>query len=364
MLEPHSRNNPGGRHGGDLRGMINHLRYISDMGFTALWLNPVQINDMPKYSYHGYAITDHYRIDPRLGSMDDYTELVSRCHASGIRVIMDLIFNHCGTEHWFIKDPPSKDWVHYPDTFIRTNYRSSAITDPHASQYDRDQMLRGWFDELMPDINQNNPFLERYLTQNTLWWIENTGIDGIRMDTQPYPYKEMMSRWAARVRDEYPWFSIVGETWMDEPSMAGYYQETSRNFDGYNSKIPYITDFPLHKALRDGLNEKEGWSTGMGRIYNALAQDFLYFDPYKNLIFADNHDVTRVFSSMGEDIDRWKMAMAFILTCRGIPAIYYGTELLMTGSDNYESFRADFPGGWPGDTVNAFIDKGLTPMQL
>lgn len=365
MLETSDRRNPSGRHGGDIKGITDHLSYIKDLGATAVWINPLLENNNQAYTYHGYAITDFYKVDPRYGSNADYVSLVNSAHKSGLKVIMDMVFNHCGINHWFIKDLPMKGWIHEFPALTRSNFRAESLTDPHASEYDRNRMITGWFDNNMPDLDQRNPFLKKYLIQNSIWWIEYSGIDGIRMDTQPYPYKEIIAEWANRVTEEYPGFKIVGEAWMQRESMTAFYQKDTKFGNGYNSGIQYITDFPLYNAVTRAFTENEGWSEGMARIYYVLSQDFLYTNPYGLLIFADNHDLNRFYTSINEDLSAYKLAMAFLLTTRGIPMIYYGTEFLMEGEEHkgHGEIRKDFPGGWPGDTTDYFSGKGMTPDQ-
>jgi glycosidase len=360
MREKADRNNPNGRHGGDLKGIIDNLDYISDMGFTALWLNPYQENNNPEYSYHGYAITDFYNTDPRIGTNEDYLELVELSHQKGIKVIMDYILNHSSLYHWFIEDLPADNWIHQHEEFTYSNFRGSAISDPYASEYDLNQMLTGWFDRHMPDLDQRNELLSTYLIQNTIWWIEYSGIDGIRLDTQPYPYKEMVADWAERIFYEYPKFNVVGEAWLQKEALTAYFQETSRG-KYYNSNIPSITDFPLHGAINNGLRDSEGWNTGLYAIYYTLAQDFVYPDPFKNVIFLDNHDVDRFSFLTNQDMALYKMGVAMILTMRGIPQVYYGTELLMDGDKNrgHGYIRQDYPGGWENDEISAFTGEGL-----
>ncbi len=365
MLEAADRGNPSGRHGGDIKGIVDHLPYIKDLGVTALWINPLLENNNKAFTYHGYAITDFYNIDPRYGSNSDYVNLVEKAHQQGIKVIMDMVFNHCGINHWFINDLPMKGWIHEFEEFTRSNFRAETLTDPYVAETDKDKMLQGWFDTNMPDLDQRNPYLKNYLIQNSIWWIEYSGIDGIRMDTQPYPYKEMMSEWAKRVLKEYPYFNIVGEAWMQKESMTAYYQKDAKLGNGYNSNIPSITDFPLYNAITKAFTEPEGWSEGMARLYYVLAQDFLYTNSRYNLIFADNHDLNRFYSSINKDFDAFRMAMTFLLTTRGIPAIYYGTEFLMEGEEHkgHGEIRKDFPGGWAGDTLNLFTAQGRNQQQ-
>lgn len=365
MSEASDRNNPDGRHGGDIEGIMNHLDYIRDMGFTTLWINPLLENNQPRYSYHGYAITDFYRIDSRFGSNADYRRLVHMAGEKGMKVLKDMILNHCGHHHWWMNDLPASDWINQWDTFTRTTYRISTQLDPHAAYADHAQMAHGWFDTNMPDLNQRNRLLSQYLMQNAVWWIEYSGIRGIRMDTQPYSDRNFMSDWARYIRDEYPDFLIIGEAWTGIPALISYYQGGGRNHDGYDSNIPSVFDFASYDAIRAGLTEDDGWSSGLMRLYDVLAQDFLYANPYNLAVFADNHDVSRIFSVLGEDPDLLKMALTFIFTTRGIPQMYYGTELLMPGweHDGHGHIREDFPGGWSGDTLNAFLPEGRNSQQ-
>lgn len=364
MLQTVNRQEPFARHGGDLKGISNHLGYLADLGVTALWLNPVLDNNQPKESYHGYAITDFYKVDPRFGNNAQYVQLVNDAHTRGIKVIMDMVFNHCGSEHWFIKDLPTKDWIHQFAEFTRSNYRLSTAVDPYVSQYDRDKMLMGWFDHHMPDINQHNPLMANYLIQNSLWWIEYAGLDGIRMDTHPYPYKDFMAQWASTVLAEYPNFNIVGEIWAGQVQYEAYWQQQSRNKDGYQGNLPSATDFTLSFALNAAFNEQDGWDTGLAKIYYALTEDMGYTHPYNNVTFLDNHDVTRFATSVGGDPSKMKMGIATLLTTRGTPQLFYGTEILMAGpGNNHGVLRGDFPGGWKNDAVSVATNTGLTPDQ-
>jgi len=365
MLEQANRSNPNGRHGGDLKGISDHLDYIKDLGATGIWLNPFLENNQPAYSYHGYSITDLYRVDPRYGSNEDFRNLISRAHNMGLKLMMDMINNHIGSGHWWMKDLPSADWVHQFSEFTRTNYRASTLMDPYAANVDKNLMEKGWFDRTMPDLNQSNPLVETYLTQNSLWWIANFGIDGIRMDTYPYPEKNMMSRWAKRVTDEFPGFFIVGEVWYQQEALTAYWSHDKVNSDGYQSNLPSVTDFPLSLSTHRAFNEPDSWSDGMARLYQVLSQDFLYPDPFANVIFLDNHDLTRYYTQTGMNPDIYKMALSFILTTRGIPQFYYGTEIVMQGDKNKGDgfLRGDLPGGWNGDTKNAFTDQNLTPDE-
>ena len=365
MIEKANRANPDGRHGGDISGIINHLDYIKDLGFTTIWCNPLVENNYPEYSYHGYAITDFYNIDRRFGTNDDYVQLVEKSHERNLKVIMDMVFNHCCISNYLIIDPPQPDWFHQFPEFTKSNFRASTISDPHASAYDRNKMLTGWFDKHMADLNQNNLFLAKYLIQNSIWWIEYAGIDGIRVDTQPYSFKEFIADWSKAIFDEYPNFNVLGESWLQKESITGYFQKDAVNQDGYNSNIPSVTDFPTHYAISNAFNEKDTWTEGLARLYYVLTQDFVYASPENNLVFCDNHDLDRYYTSLGEDLNKWKMGITYILTTRGIPMVYYGTEILMTGKEEegHGFIREDFPGGWAEDPVNVFTSAGRTPDQ-
>ncbi len=362
MLETADKTKPDGRHGGDLNGIIDHLDYFNELGVTTLWINPVLENNMPDYSYHGYAITDFYKVDPRLGSNEEYRLLIQLAHKRGLRIVKDMVFNHFGTNHWWMNDLPMSDWIHQWPEFTRSNYRSGTLTDPYASQWDKDLMLKGWFDHSMADLNQDNPFVAEYLIQNSIWWIEYAGLDGIRMDTYPYSGKRFMAEWMQRIRNEYPDFSVVGEVWLNTTPQVAYWMNDAHNSDSFNSYLDYVFDFPLKYALAEAFNEENGWSSGIARLYESLCLDFLYPYPQQLVVFADNHDTDRIFSVLKHDIRKFKMAMAFLMTVRGIPQIYYGTEILMTGWEHqgHGFIREDFPGGWMHDSVNAFTQTGLT----
>jgi neopullulanase len=366
MKEKPDRNNKGGRHGGDISGIVQSLDYLADMGFTAVWVNPVLENDMPEYSYHGYSTTDFYNVDPRFGSNEEYRQLAVEAQKRGIKIIMDMIVNHCGSEHWWMKDLPAADWLNFQDGFVGTIHRKSVLQDPYVSKADHQLMVDGWFVPTMPDLNQRNPLLAKYLIQNTLWWIEYAGLSGIRMDTYPYPDKEFMRDWTCAVMEEYPAFNIVGEEWTENPAWVAYWQKDKQNRDGYTSCLPGLMDFPLQGALRRGLTEPEGWSEGLMRMYEMLANDFLYANPANFVVFPDNHDMSRFYTQVNEDFDLFKMGMVYIYTMRGIPQIYYGTEILMTnpGTEDHGIIRSDFPGGWLQDSINAFTGVGLSTQQL
>ncbi|HEX5168951.1 MAG TPA: glycoside hydrolase family 13 protein [Cyclobacteriaceae bacterium] len=360
LKEGKNRAFAGGRHGGDLQGVISKINYMEDLGITALWLNPVIENDMKEYSYHGYAITDYYKVDPRYGTNELYKKLADELHAKDMKIIMDMVFNHCGLEHWWMKDMPFPDWVHdYPDYKI-TNYSISSLSDPHAAGADQKQMERGWFVPQMPDLNHDNAFLATYLIQNSIWWIEYAGLDGIRMDTYPYNKKEFMSRWAQKIHEEYPTFYLVGETWVENESLEARWSYRGPDYKGdFNTNMNSMTDFPLcfsiHKAFK-----KEG---NVMDLYRVLSQDFLYYDAGLNKTFADNHDMDRIFAVLGEDLDKFKLATTFLFTTRGIPQLYYGTEILMKGHGEHGIIREDFPGGWTGDSRNAFTESGRTDAE-
>lgn len=364
MLQGTDRKNPFGRHGGDLKGIQDNLDYIEKIGATALWINPVQENNQSKESYHGYAITDFYKIDPRFGTNEQYVTLVDECHKRGIKMIMDMVFNHCGSEHWFIKDLPAHDWIHQFSEFTRSNYRLSTAIDPYASAYDVTKMQQGWFDHHMPDLNQHNPLLATYLIQNTIWWIEYAQLDGIRVDTHPYPYKDFMATWTKSVMTEYPNFNIVGEVWEERVLLESYWQKDSKNRDGYEGHLPSVTDFTISSALNTAFNENDGWDTGTMRIYYALIQDHAYTDPFNNVIFLDNHDVSRYATTTGGDVRKIKMGLAALATLRGIPQLFYGTEIAIPGDGgNHGLLRADMPGGWKGDSTNVFTKTRISNEQ-
>ncbi len=365
MLEKADRTNPHGRHGGDIEGITNNLDYLQKLGVTAIWNTPLLENNMPAYSYHGYAITDFYKVDPRFGTNQSYRTMVDEAHEKGIKVVMDMVFNHFGTGHLWMKDLPEKDWVNQWSEFTRSNYRGGVITDPYRSQYDETKMANGWFDVTMADLNQKNPYVAQYLIQNSIWWVEYAGLDGIRQDTYPYPDKEFMAKWMRELRFEYPNINVVGEAWINYVPQISYWLENNHNSDGYNSALTNVFDFPLMMAIQKALTEGEGWDTGLARLYEILSQDFLYSDPSKIITFADNHDIERIYQVVKTPANI-KMAMGFLATTRGIPLVYYGTEAL-SDRGNLEGDpgkRKDFPGGWAGDSVNFFTQKNLSSDQV
>lgn len=366
MLEKADRNDPTKRQGGDIQGVMNHLDYIKNLGMTAIWFTPMFENDMPpEYgAYHGYAATDLYKVDRRFGSNETYKKLVDKVHANGMKVIMDMIHNHIGDRHWWMKDLPAKDWVHDFEKQGQTNFRGAVASDPYASQYDKDKLTKGWFVKEMPDLNQKNPLLADYLIQNTIWWIEFSGIDGIRMDTYVYPDKDYMARWAKEVLATYPNFNIVGEAWVNTVPHEGFWQyDNPGTDDGYNSHLPSVTDFQFSFAAHDAFTQDFGWKEGLSKLYYLFAQDAVYADPMKNVIFLDNHDMSRFYEQISKNKAYFKMAYAFLMTARGIPQVYYGTELMMghehRGGDD-EGWRQAMPGGWPDDERSIFTKNGRT----
>lgn len=360
------------RHGGDIKGITNNLDYVDNMGFTAIWSTPLLTNDMKESSYHGYAITDLYQPDPRFGTMDEYIELAKKANEKGIKIIMDMVANHIGSEHWWMKDLPTNNWVNYQKEFLEgntiiTNHRRTTNQDIYASKKDKDLMTEGWFVSAMPDLNQRNPLLAKYLIQNSIWWVENLDLGGIRQDTYPYPDKEFMANWAGEIMKEYPNFSIVAEEWSTNPLLVGYWQKGAKNKDGYKSNMRSSMDFPMQKNIVDALNEDETWGTGFVKMYEGLANDFHYSSPTDIMIFPDNHDMSRIFTQLNEDLSNTKMAVGYMLTLPRIAQIYYGTEILMNDTakpGDHGLIRTDFPGGWANDKVNAFTGKGLSKDQL
>ncbi len=363
-----NRKAEGGRHGGDLRGLINSLDYLAAMGYTAIWPTVVLENDMPAYSYHGYAITNHYKIDPRFGTLDEYRELAAKARQKGIKLIFDEVLNHTGTNYWWMQDLPFKNWLNYPDSPVRTNHRRTVNQDVYASTYDKALMSKGWFDTTMPDMNGENQFLANYLIQSSIWWIETGQLGGLRQDTYGYSDKKLLEQWSCRIRNEYPNFSMVGEEWSLNPLITSYWQAGKKNADGYQSCLTSVMDFPLQAALVEALKERgtPDSDQGLTKLYEALANDFAYANPTTNLIMGDNHDMDRLYTQLDEDVALMKMALTYLLTIRGIPQIYYGTEVLMknTGFHKHDGLiRSDFPGGWQGDSVNAFTGAGLSAEQ-
>ena len=371
------RSQPSLRHGGDLNGIREHLDYFCDLGVTALWLTPVLENDSPDSkngfsTYHGYATTDYYKVDPRFGSNEDYRRLVDEAHAKGLKVVMDMIFNHSGFEHPWTKDMPSKDWLNTPEwlkdeqkgKYLQTSYKLTPVKDPYASKIDLKETTEGWFVPTMPDLNQHNPHLMRYLIQNSIWWIETVGIDGIRMDTYPYAYADAMAQWMKELNEEYPYFNTVGETWVTEPAYTAAWQKDSK-LSKDNSYLKTVMDFSFFDKLNQAKNEEtDAWWNGLNRIYGSFVYDYLYPNPSSVMAFIDNHDTDR-FLGNGRDTLALKQALALLLTVKRIPQIYYGTEILMNGTKEVTdgNVRKDFPGGFPGDQHNAFTKEGRTKAE-
>jgi len=390
------RSQPSLRHGGDLNGIREHLDYFKELGVTALWLTPVLENDSPDtpngYStYHGYATTDYYRVDPRFGTNADYRRLCDEAHQKGLKVVMDMIFNHSGFEHPWTSDLPSKDWLNTPEwlseqqsgrdpmtgftansdgsepkksAYLQTSYKLTPVKDPYASEVDLKETVEGWFVPSMPDLNQRNPHLMRYLIQNSIWWIETVGIDGIRMDTYPYAYADAMAQWMKELDDEYPNFNTVGETWVTEPAYTAAWQKDSK-LSEHNSYLKTVMDFSFFDKLSQAKHEEtDAWWQGLNRLYNSFVYDYLYPNPKSVMAFIDNHDTDR-FLGNGRDSLMLKQALALLLTVQRIPQLYYGTEILMNGTKEVTdgNVRKDFPGGFPGDTHNAFTREGRTRAE-
>ncbi len=351
-----------GRHGGDLQGMIDHLDYIASLGATTIWSTPLLVDDEPQQSYHGYACGDYYHIDPRYGSNDLFCTYVEECHKRDLKVVMDIVTNHCGISHWWMKDLPFADWIHQFPEFTRTNNLFSTNMDPNASKYDLEIQESGWFDYSMPDMNLNNPFLLQYFKQWAIWWIEYSGLDGLRVDTYPYNEKEPMSEWCKAVVAEYPNINIVGECWTGSIPQLAYWQGGNLNKDGFDSHLPSIMDFPLRDAICAALpTDSLRWGEGMIRLYDVLSHDFVYHDLQKMMIFSGNHDTERIGDIVKKNPARAKLSMALLATMRGIPQILYGEELMLTSSDlrmGHGGLRVDMPGGWPEDKVNCFTEEG------
>ena len=339
------------RHGGDLRGIQNHFDYIKQLGATAIWPTPVVENDMPKASYHGYAVTDCYQIDPRYGTNAEYGQFVRAAHASGLKVVQDIVLNHWGSYHHLFLDKPAADWFHAWPSFTRSNYNAYALNDPHGSAYDRKRYNDGWFDTTMPDVNQANPQVATYLIQNFLWWVESTGLDGYRIDTYPYSDPQFLMAWGRAIMEEYPKLTLYGEAWEGSTAEQAFYaQNIMQPVAGFKSNLPGVLDFITTFAIADAL--KDG---NLEHLYQSMQSDWLYVDATRNVTFLDNHDMSRFYSVIGENFNKYKMGLAWLLTLRGIPQLYYGTEVLMKNfSDPDGKVREDFPGGWAGDKLNYF----------
>ncbi|OYU97059.1 MAG: alpha-amylase [Bacteroidetes bacterium B1(2017)] len=369
MLEPRcARDTMGARHGGDIQGIINHIDYFQDLGVTTLWLNPTLVNDQPAYSYHGYALTDHYLTDPRLGSNETYKKLADELHKRSMKLMMDLVPNHIGSKHWMMLDMPDDNFVNQWPEFTRTNYRATTHFDPYASEYDKKKMVDGWFDNQMPDVNERTPWVATYLMQSYLWWINYAGIDAFRIDTYSYNDYAFMDQCLAYIQKEYPDFYSTGEIWEQGGvlNMAYFTENNGFKKSPPSSHLTSAKDFQLYWSILDALNNKPEWDKGLAKVYNTLTHDGLYNNPNMNLTFLDNHDLNRYFTEIKEDFSKWKIGMGILLTTRGVPSIYYGTEVLQTNAmprKNDGQIRMDFVGGWPTDTLTKFTVAGRTAQE-
>ena len=358
------RSNLGERHGGDLKGVIEKVPYIADLGCTALWITPFYDNNDTQFSYPHYSAGDYYKVDPRMGTNEDYKNLADSCHKYGVKLIIDVVPNHCGSAHWWCGDLPAENWFHKWPNFTGSNYRMTAWTDPHASDIDKKILQDGWFAGNMPDLDLTNPELFRYLSQAYIWWIEYADVDGIRVDTYPYNDINVAANWIKTFRDEYPNMNIVGECWVKSPLEISYYQSGNNNKDGFDSQLPSVMDFVLKDHLHAAFNERESWDFGMARFYAHYAQDFAYPDVDNIMNFLDNHDIDRFSTAVKRDAKKYKMGIAMLITTRGYPQIYAGTEIMIDGiPGNYEGHRFDFPGGWAEDERNAFTKEGRTDVE-
>jgi glycosidase len=365
MADKLDRGNGGGRHGGDIQGVIDHLDYIASMGFTQLWPTPLVENDMPAYSYHGYAATDHYKIDARYGTNEDYKRLSAEAKKRGIGIIQDVVLSHIGTGHWWLKDMPMPDWTNHPGKFTPTKHHRVSVQDPYAAKDDQQNFTTGWFSPGMPDMNQTNPMVANYLIQNNIWWIEYAGLSGLRIDTYGYSDGAFLTEYTRRLMKEYPNLNMVGEEWHKSPAVVSHWQKGKVNFNGYVSYLPSLMDFPVSEAMRGALAGTDNW-VGFNDVYETLSMDYLYPNAGNLVLFDGNHDMARIYSVVGEDADLVKLNLVFLMTAPRIPQFYYGTEILMTSETkerNDASYRHDFPGGWSGDKVNAFSGQGLSAKQ-
>lgn len=369
VTEKGDRNNPGGRHGGDIEGIIKNLDYIKELGATAIWPTPLCEDNDKRYSYHTYGQSDIYKIDPRFGTNDDYLRLSSELHKRDMKLIMDYVTNHWGAEHWMVKDLPTYDWLHQFPGYAQTNYRMTTQFDTNASDIDSKMCMDGWFVKSMPDLNQSNPLMLTYLIQNAIWWIEYADLDGFRVDTFSYNDKVGIAKWTKSITDEYPYFNIVGEVWMQNQAHMAYWQKDSKigAIENFNSNLPSVMDFTLLNALTTVLNEdKAAWNKGMINVYENFTNDFLYPNVNNIMTFVENHDTNRFNTVYKNDFKKYQIAMAMIATVRGIPQLYYGSEIGMDGDKDKKGdadIRKDFPGGWEGDTNNAFSRSARTEQQ-
>ena len=347
------------RHGGDLKGIEDHFGYLKQLGVTAIWPTPVVENKQPKASYHGYALTDYYNVDPRYGTTAQYAAFVQKAHQQGLKVVHDVVLNQMGNENYLFKDQPGKDWFHQWPTFTRSNFRDAAFNDPHGSGYDFKQFNNGWFDTHMPDLNQSNPLVANYLIQNFLWWVEYTGLDAYRIDTYTYSEPKFLMKWGEALSREFPTLGMFGETWVQGTGQQAFFaQNIFPPVNGFKSNLPGVLDFQLQYAINEALTKDAGWTEGINKLYYTLQTDWMYQDATRNVTFLDNHDVSRFYSVIGEDMAKYKMGIAWLLTVRGTPSLYYGTEVLMKNFSNPDGLvREDFPGGWVGDKKNLFTTR-------
>lgn len=356
-----------GRHGGDIQGIIDRLDYLYDLGVTTIWSTPLLEDNEPVVSYHGYACSNYYKIDSRFGTNEDYKRLANECHKRGMKLIMDMVPNHSGTAHWWTGKLPSEDWINQFEEMTYSNFRMSTWHDLYASKADKDLNQKGWFDTSMADMNLENPKVLTYLKQNAIWWVEYAGLNGIRVDTYPYNNKWKAAEWIKAIRDEYPTMNIVGECWEHRPSEVAYWQTGVNNYDKFDSQLPAVMDFCLLNEVHKAFNEDEqGWNNGVGRLYNNFVTDYLYADPNNVFVFLENHDTERFSTIVNNDVDKYKLAFTFLFTTRGIPQIYYGSEILMGGNRSKggdDDIRREFPGGWSDHSQNAFTSKGRTAVQ-
>ena len=358
------RNDVFARHGGDLQGVINHLDYLKDLGVTTVWMTPVIENDMPNRTEHGYAFTNHYKIEPRIGGEAMYKKLGDEIHKRGMKLIQDAVYNHVGSYHFTVLDPPMKDWLHQWPTYTQTTYKDQTIFDPHAAPSDTKQMTDGWFTQQMPDMNESNPYVANFLIQHAIWCVEEFGVDGWRIDTYIYNDLPFMNRCNKALHDEYPNLTMFGETWVHGVPNQSYFCENNYNIP-FKSNLWATTDFQcLFYGIQPSITENFGWTDGVNKLYTTAAQDFVYKDPMREVIFLDNHDLPRFYSVVGEDTTKYKMGLAWLLTYRGVPELYYGDEILMTGFTNPDgNVRRDFTGGWPGDSQNKFTQEGRSQKE-
>lgn len=360
------RANQYGRHGGDIKGIVNNINYLKELGITAIWTTPLLEDNLPGGSYHQYATTDYYKIDPRFGTNEEYKNMVKVCHENNLKVIMDMIPNHCGSTHPWMKNLPFNDWINGGTTYTQTNYRIPVTCDPYASDYDSDLNFNGWFVSDMPDLNQNNPYMLTYLKQFAIYWLEYTGLDGIRVDTYPYNDPLKAAEWTKAILKEFPNLNIVGECWQHRPNDVAYWQSGTLNHDGYDSGLPSVMDFCMHDAVSVAFNENEqGWDRGVGQLWSTLTQDYLYADPFNLVVFAENHDTQRFSTQVKNDLKNYLLGFTYLLTTRGIPQLYYGCEIMMGGDKGKGDgdIRREMPGGWADHDRSVFIPAQRTENE-